>query len=164
MFYVACTRFNTTTYEENRQYRNTLKERPVIYGISLKVREIYPPHCRLFVAEMNNDENQIEGIGLVKNHVVIDEPRHHIYTDYEYNRYIYRGKYWMSRRQLMEHDPEIIDMLENVLFKGKSHLKRNGCRITVLTDKIMKRWNYDLSVLKLKVKHAFQRTFSKKST
>ena len=33
----------------------------------LKIREIYPKESLIFIAEMNNTENKIEGIGLIKN-------------------------------------------------------------------------------------------------
>jgi endonuclease V-like protein UPF0215 family len=44
---------------------------------------------------MNNETNKIEGIGLIRNHLAHDK-RHKIYNNNEYNRYIYRGKYWLD--------------------------------------------------------------------
>ena len=37
---------------------------------------------------MNNERNRIEGIGLIKNLLVVDK-RHKIYENNDYNRYIY---------------------------------------------------------------------------
>ena len=46
------------------------KNKKVIYGSMLKIREIYPTESLIFIAEMNNSENKIEGIGLIKNILV----------------------------------------------------------------------------------------------
>jgi len=152
MFYIACTRFNKLTYKENLDYRNKNKE-DVIYGAALKIRNIYSAGSLIFVAEMNNETNKIEGIGLIKNSLVSDK-RHKIYENNEYNRYIYRGKYWLSRNQIENLDNEIIEILDNILFKGKSHLKfRTG--ITILTEKLFTHWNYELRTLKNKIKYLF---------
>ena len=56
MFYIACTRFNNTTYDENINYRSKHNEN-VIYGSALKIRDKYPAGCLIFIAEMNNDKN-----------------------------------------------------------------------------------------------------------
>lgn len=156
MFYLACTRFNNTTYNENIHYRNTHNEN-VIYGASLKIREKYPVGSLIFIVEMNNEKNKIEGIGLIKNLLVHDR-RHKIYANNEYNRYIYRGKYWLSREQINDYDPEILEILDNILFKGKSHLK---CRIgiTIITEKLFVHWDYELRTLKNMVKSLFLHYF-----
>jgi GTPase involved in cell partitioning and DNA repair len=69
MFYIACTRFNNDTYKENMDYRLKYNE-TVIYGPSYKIRDIYPYGALIFVVEMNNEKNKIEGIGLIKNSLV----------------------------------------------------------------------------------------------
>ena len=81
MFHLACTRFNNSTYKENVDYRNKHNEN-VIYGASLKIRNIYSIGSLIFVAEMNNDKNKIEGVGLIKNQLVLDK-RHKIYENGE---------------------------------------------------------------------------------
>lgn len=152
MFYIACTRFNNTTYEENIDYRNKHNE-TVIYGSSFKIRDIYSPGSLIFVAEMNNQTNKIEGIGLIRNYLLADK-RYKLYANNEYNRYVYRGSYWMSRAQIELMDAEIVEIFENILFKGKSHLK-NRTGITILTDKLFTNWIYELYELKEKVKNVF---------
>jgi hypothetical protein len=152
MFHLACTRFNNSTYKENVDYRNKHNEN-VIYGASLKIRNIYSIGSLIFVAEMNNEKNKIEGVGLIKNQLVLDK-RHKIYENGEYNSYIYRGKYWLSRETLENLDPAIIEIFDNILFKGKSHLKcRTG--ITILTEKLFTHWIYELRILKNKIKCVF---------
>lgn len=120
---------------------------PVLYGPSFKICEKYPINALIFVIEMNNDKNKIEGIGLIKNMLVLHK-RYKIYENGDYNRYIYRGQYWLSREQLGE---EISEILDTVLFKGKSHMKRRT-GITVLGDKIFKNWNHDLEVIKDRIR------------
>ncbi len=156
MDYLACTRFNNITYEENIRYRNKHNEN-VIYGSTLKICDKYPIGSLIFIAEMNNETNKIEGIGLIKNQLVHDK-RHKIHDNNEYNRYIYRGKQWLNRQQINNFDPEILEIFDTVLFKGKSHLK---CRIgiTIITEKLFVHWIYDLKELQNKVKNLFNKYF-----
>jgi len=156
MFQIACTRFNTQTYKENRAYRLKYNEH-AIYGISFKIRSTYSPGTLMFVAEMNNDTNEIEGIGLIRNTIVTDKV-HKMYQNNDYNRIFYRGDYWLSRSQISELDTELIEILDNVLFKGKSHLKRQS-GITILTDKLFYNWTYELEDVKNKVKNMFLKHF-----
>lgn len=156
MFHLACTRFNNITYNENIDYREKNSEK-VIYGSTLKIRDIYPPGILIFVAEMNNEKNIIEGIGLIQNLLVYDK-RHRIYEINEYNSYIYRGKYWLGREQINMFNPHILEIFDTILFKGKSHLK---CRIgiTVITEKLFVHWNFELKILKYMVKELFLHYF-----
>jgi len=157
--YIACTRFNDETWEENILYRNKYKEQ-VIYGSSVKIRDKYSKGCLIFVAEMNNTQNRIEGIGLIRNLLVDDKNR--IYKNSEYNRFIYKGDYWLSRTQLIEINPDIVEILDNILFKGKSNLKR-FLGITILTKKLFTNWNYDLNEVLQIIKNIFLRTFKKET-
>ena len=58
MFYIASTRFNNETYNENMTYRKK-SGIPVIYGTSIRIQEKYDIGTLMFVAEMNNEENWI---------------------------------------------------------------------------------------------------------
>lgn len=156
MFHLACTRFNNQTYKENTNYRIKYGE-SVIYGSAFKIRQSYSAGSLIFVVEMNNETNKIEGIGLIKNLLVCDK-YYKIYDDNNYNRYIYRGQYWLSRQQLDKLDIEISEILDNILFKGKSNMKRMS-GITVLTEKLFTNWEYELIDLKNKVKNAFLNYF-----
>ena len=152
MFYIASTRFNNDTYEENIAYRKKTGI-SVIYGTSIRIQEKYDVGTLMFVAEMNNDENQIEGIGLIRNTLVYDK-KHNIYINSDYNRYLYKGDYWISRKTILDNDEEIIKICDTVLFKGKSHLKRVS-GISVLTKQLFTNWDYKLSVLKNKIRLLF---------
>jgi hypothetical protein len=130
---------------------------PVIYGTNIKIQSKYDPGSILFVIEMNNDENHIEGIGLIRNTQVLDK-RHNIYENADYNRFIYRGDYWLSREKLEAFDAELVEICDLVLFKGKSHLKRQS-GISVLTKQLFTNWDYTLEKLKGKVRCAFIAAF-----
>jgi hypothetical protein len=154
MFYLACTRFNTETYSENINYRHNNNE-IVIYGSNVRIRDIYPIGAKIIVAEMNNETNEIEGLGFILN-IVVNDKRHKIYrNDYdEYNRYIYRGKHWISKEEINEYNPKILEMLKQILFKGKSNFKRR-MGITIITEKPFNRWDYDYVEFKILIKNMF---------
>jgi len=156
MYHIATTRFNNATFAENMAYRQKVLE-TVLYGPSIRIHEKYSIGCTLFVFEMNNEKNRIEGIGVIKNQVVYDK-KYKIYSESDYNRIIYRGSYWLSREQLLEIDPELIDIFDKMLFKGKSHLKRQS-GITVVTEKLTKKWEQDLDQLKRRIRDIFIRQF-----
>ena len=72
MFHIATTRFNNDTIIENMVYREKTKI-PVIYGTMIKIHRKIDIGSFLFIVEMNNDTNKIEGIGLVKNNLVLEK-------------------------------------------------------------------------------------------
>jgi len=152
MYHIATTRFNNATFAENMAYRQKVLE-PVLYGPSIRIHEKYSVGCPMFVFEMNNEENRIEGIGLIKNQTVHDK-KYKIYSESDYNRVIYRGSYWLSRDQLLLLDEELITIFDKMLFKGKSHLKRQS-GITVVTEKLTKKWEQDLDHLKRRIRDHF---------
>jgi hypothetical protein len=152
MYHIATTRFNNATFAENMAYRQKVSE-PVLYGPSIQIHHKYSIGCTMFVFEMNNEENRIEGIGVIKNQI-FHEKRYKIYSESDYNRIIYRGKYWLSREELLTMDPELVDIFDKILFKGKSHLKRQS-GITVVTEKLTKKWDLDLEHLKRRVRDHF---------
>lgn len=155
MYHIACTRFTNSTYAENMEYRKK-HNYPAIYGSALKIRDIYLPGAFIFIVEMNNEKNQIEGVGLIENKLVCDR-YHNIYSNAEYNKYVYRGKYWLAKENI---EPEITEIFNNILFKGKSHLK---CRIgiTVVTEKLLVRWNYHTLNVKYRLQKLFENACAK---
>jgi len=76
-FLTACTRFNNKTWQEyqdwkaeNQQAYEQIYQRPLkcIYGSPREMSHTkMPPHVKILVIEMNNDENQIKGIGVIQN-------------------------------------------------------------------------------------------------
>jgi hypothetical protein len=158
MFYIASTRFNTTTFTENIDYRKQEFSKGAIYGVTIKIHKKYPLNSILFVVEMNNDKNSICGIGLIRNYIVTDK-KHRIYSEDNYNRFIYKGDYWISKESIQKYDNKLIEILENMLFKGKSHLKRQS-GISVITSKLFLKWNYNESLIKDSIKDIFLKEFA----
>ena len=105
---LASARFNSKTYAERVVFMDSCRI-DCIYGVPLKIKPGIPLNTLLFVVEMNNEKNQIEGIGLIRN--MISETRHRVYADYNYNRYIYEGKYRITREEMEDYDKDIVDIL-----------------------------------------------------
>lgn len=134
MIHLVSTRFNDKTWEENQIYRKKHKI-DCIYGTPLE----FSPHiyvdANVFVVEMNNTKNKIEGIGLVKNRPHLDK-YYKIYQEGNYNRYIYKSNYHLNREQLLNYNEEIVRIFEYILFKQKTHLKR-GSGFTTIPEKLL---------------------------
>jgi hypothetical protein len=85
---------------------------------------------------MNNSKNRIEGIGLIRNRTHVDR-YYKIYHEGNYNRYIYQSKYHIFREQILEHNEKLVKILDYILFKEKTHLKR-GSGFTSIPEKLLK--------------------------
>jgi hypothetical protein len=136
-FRIGTTRFSNKTFKENEEWRIKNKWKGCIYGSCIPIAQT--PNYRqidkdekIFIIEMNNDENKIMGIGCIRNSIRHDFTAR-IYSDKNYNRYIYRSNFRIKRNCIKK---EILDFLEEALFKGKGHLKR-GQGITMINIK----WN-----------------------
>lgn len=130
---LASTRFNSKTLQERNKYLEThgLK---CIYGTPIRIKTSVPLDKLLFVVEMNNETNQIEGVGLIRNFISCDN--HSIYSDYNYNRYVYTGQYRVTREQMEKADKDVVDILDLILFKGYTHIKRHS-GITMIPSKLL---------------------------
>jgi hypothetical protein len=135
MIYLATTRFNETTFQENQTYTSKNNINGVIYGSPLQINKKYPHGSKIYVIEMNNELNEIIAISLIKNKLVYDK-KHNIYKDYNFNRYIYKGNYRLERQLLMRYNLMLVEILDMVLFKGKTHLKRIA-GIAVIKEKLL---------------------------
>lgn len=158
-FYLATTRFNYTTYEENQTFRANSKI-PVIYGCNIRVSSKCPYDSNIAVIEMNNNTNRIEGIGLIKNKIYFDKS-YRIYAMRDYNRFIYKGNYWLSCQDIEDIAPYLIEVLENILFKKRSHMKRLS-GISIITDKFTNKWKVPLPNLKKVIRQLFAAAICKK--
>jgi hypothetical protein len=122
MFYVVTTRFSAETFQQNAQFRAKYPTVKCIYGSSREMTKCIPPGSLVFVIEMNNTLNCVEGIGLIRNQTRLDKYIR-IYESGNFNRYVYRGNYRMSREDI---DANLLEALDEVLFKGRGHLKRGS--------------------------------------
>ena len=87
-----------------------------------------------YVIEMNNETNKIEGIGSIRVYPSFSDPKM-VYTNKNYNRYVYSGKYRLDRDTLVRHNPLLIDTIEKLVFTGKTHMKR-GSGLTMLSKSL----------------------------
>ena len=126
-FWIATTRFNNETLRENRRWMDNISntEWKCIYGPSRKINtNKIPVYSLMYILEMNNERNEIAGIGMIRNYVYFDMD---IYTDVNFNQFIYKGKQHIEREEMSETDLDgPIFAIENKIFKGKKHLKRGG--------------------------------------
>jgi len=158
-------RFNNETFEQNVSFRERRPEIGCIYGCPLILNDTYTLNSLYFVIEMNNQSNSIEGIGLITNRAFITDNTTYIYDNGNYNRYIYKGAYRLSRTILIDRSLELYNLLNIILFKGKSHLKR-GSGITQISKKlyekeICKEYGTEEDI-KIEISKLFKYTFLKK--
>ena len=135
MLYVATTRFNNETWDQNERWRLVNDWTGCIYGTPMKMKEDIPLGCAVVILEMNNEQNKIMGLGLVENKLALDT-RYNIYKWGNYNRFTYKGKHRIDREDLEPQEQIIVRVLELLVFKGYRHLKR-GQGITSLPSWIM---------------------------
>ena len=128
---MVTTRFNIETWEENSKYRERYKEIACIYGPSRKMSEKIELNSLVFVLEMNNSLNRIEGIGLIRNRVQFDK-KYCVYNHGNFNRYTYKSNYRLDRSKI---DTQLLELFDYILFKEKTHLKR-GCGFTMIPPKL----------------------------
>lgn len=136
MHIIATTRFDKTTWKENKEWRIKNNWSGCVYGTPKQTAVSLHTDVPMFVLEMNNSKNKIEGIGLVKNKPVTNE-RHNIYKDRNYNRYTYKSKFRISRKELTREERKVIRAFDELLFTGSSHLKR-GQGIIALPRRLIK--------------------------
>jgi hypothetical protein len=135
MFYLVSTRFTNETWNTNQMYREKYCKNGCIYGSPQEMSPKILVDSIVFVVEMNNSKNQVEGIGLVKNRSHVDK-YYKIYGDGNYNRYIYKSEYRLGRDYILSKNERIIKILDHILFKGYTHLKR-GSGFTTISEKLL---------------------------
>jgi hypothetical protein len=120
---IYVTRFNSITYKENKDWLLKNNETGCIYGTPVKLSTKLLPDSHIIVLEMNNSNNKIEGIGIIKNKLVYNK-KYKIYSDNNYNRFIYKSNLHISRNNFTDFEINIIENLEKILFKSHYHCKR----------------------------------------
>ena len=124
---IGTTRFNSTTFEENKVWRGGRKG--CVYGLRRKLPKQIKKGEQLYVIEMCNTTNKVMGIGIITNKCIFRDADYRIYSDENYNRYIYIGDERIDRSEIK--DVAFLEKLEKVLFYGKGHMKR-GQSVTVM--------------------------------
>jgi hypothetical protein len=140
MITIVTTRFSNKTWEENTNYRKKNSCTGCIYGSPQEFSPKILYDSTIFVIEMNNNTNQIEGIGLVKNRPFLDK-YYLIHSEGNYNRYVYKSKYYLDRDIIIRNNNILLDTLEYIVFKEKTHLKRGSGFTSVTQDLLKKKKN-----------------------
>ena len=141
MYTLVTSRFTNDTLEINRNYKRKKNITGCIYASPQEMSPKILNDSLVFVIEMNNDTNSIEGIGLIRNKPYLDK-YYRIYEYGDYNRYIYKSEYRIDRTTLWEHNSALVKVLEYVLFGEKTHLKR-GSGFTTVTQKFLNSKNHE---------------------
>ena len=140
MLLIGTTRFNQETWTENSYYRSRKNFKGCIYGCPKRIAATVPIKSGIAILEMNNSENKIMGIGLIVNYLRLDK-NYNIYSDGNYNRYVYLSKYRIDRSELKENEESLIKYFEAITFYGSGHLKR-GQGITLVPKKKIENYTY----------------------
>jgi hypothetical protein len=119
---LTTTRFNNKTWSENQQFRDIHSKIGCIYPTPEPNRQEISPETNLFVLEMNNETNQIIGVGLVKNKPIYN--KYHVYSDPKYNSFAYLGKHRIDRKSMDKEEERIMKVFDILCFKGFRHMKR----------------------------------------
>ncbi len=114
-------RFNEKTWSENQKYRKN-KNIGCIYCSPCPIANQIPFDSIMFILEMNNDKNKIEGIGMVRNKAYVN--KYKVYEDGNYNRYVFTGKNYISREVMTIEEETIMKVFDILCFKGNRHMKR----------------------------------------
>jgi hypothetical protein len=121
--FLLTSRFNTKTLEENKRFReNAGWPQGCVYCSPEKVSQSIPIQSKLFVLEMNNDTNQIVGVGLCMN--TFFSERYMVYEENNFNRFNYIGKYRISRTDMNPEEEAVFKALDILCFTGNYHMKR----------------------------------------
>jgi hypothetical protein len=76
----------------------------------------------MFVLEMNNDTNKIMGVGMVRNRPIVSKIM--VYSNGNYNRYVFIGKTRINRTEMTEEEEQIMKVFDILCFSGNKHMKR----------------------------------------
>jgi hypothetical protein len=115
-------RFNNSTWKENEHYRQHHQGIGCIYCSPDPIAQSVPEDSIMFILEMNNETDQIIGIGMVRNHPITN--RFQVYNNGNYNRYVYTGKTRIDRSQMNPLEEKVMQIFDILCFSGNRHMKR----------------------------------------
>jgi hypothetical protein len=133
--YLMTIRYDNKTHQEMKDYvaQNAKRGIKCVYGCPKAISDCVIRDTVLMVLEMNNDENCITGVGLVRN--TIQEPiapkrSFQIHDDGNLNRFAYVGTRRIDRKDMTEGEEQVFAAFDIICFKGYNHQKR-GHGITI---------------------------------
>jgi len=119
--FLLTSRFTNNTLTENRKYKEN-NNIGCIYCSPDPITKRIPNGAIVFILEMNNEINKIEGIGMIRNHPIVN--KYSVYNDGNYNRYVFKGKHYISRKSMSDKEEELMQAFDILCFKGNKHMKR----------------------------------------
>jgi len=162
MYYsIVTTRFNNETLNANYFYRKK-HNYTCLYCSPFELSSKIIHNSPVFVIEMNNSTNKIEGIGLIKNKINTKKYCK-VHQDGNTNRYIYIGNHHINRDILFEYNCKLIYILEQLLFKGKTHSKRGG-GLTLFPQKFLQKLATQVDVQQIDVQQIDEQLTNKSVT
>ena len=141
------------TLEFNREYkrRNNINPEHYYVGLRKKISKKVKKDETILVIDMNNDTNKIVSFALItnrfKNGIARGIKIYPKQSGWKYaNEYIYKSKYCYNVDDFegQEEILDILELMENRLFKGSNHYKRGQGIITMDVTKFP---NYDRVIL-----------------
>ena len=135
MYTIVTGRFNNETRDANYAYREK-HNFACLYSCQSELSPKILYNTPVFVIEMNNSKNKIEGIGLIKNKPETKK-YYKVHSDGNTNRYTFIGDYFINRDIIDDYNAPLVYVLEEILFKGKTHSKR-GSGLTIIPQKVLK--------------------------
>lgn len=162
---IAITRFNENTCIENQIYREKYGIKGCIYGSPIPISKNIPNNRKIYVLEMNNTTNTIDGIGLIENSInphINAKHKYKIYNDPNYSRFVYCGKR-IDKTLFNKELINICDFLEWFLFYGYGpldavsrgkHMKR-GMGVNLLSTAFLKSYKNKILNLDLQIHYYF---------
>jgi len=147
---IGVTRFTDDTYKQNKLWKEIKKYNGCVYGFDREISlsnfnymdEIYTIDIRC-TPNTKKSPPHIYGIGKLR-FITKPEWRSRIYSNQEYNRFVYKGDTYKTKEELIinEENKETIELLEKMLCTGARHLKR-GDGLTKLTYERIMAYNPD---------------------
>ncbi len=160
MLTIVTSRFTNESIRERAEYIAKNAMVGCIYGSPQQITHRILPESTVFVVEMNNSTNQITGVGLIRNRPIYDR-YYKIYSNGNYNRYVYKSEYHLDRDTLQQYNPTLVNALDYVLFKEKTHLKR-GTGFVTIPVKLLKHEKCEDLDIKNEIRSAFISKFTEK--
>jgi len=135
MYTIVTGRFNNETRDANYAYREKHKF-GCLYSCPSELSPKILYDTPVFVIEMNNSTNEIEGIGLIKNKPETKK-YYKVHSDGNTNRFTFIGDYFINRETIENYNALLVYILEKILFTGKTHSKR-GSGLSLMPQTVLK--------------------------
>lgn len=155
--FIMTSRFTDRTFHENVSFRATQPKIGCIYCSPSPATVNIPHEAIMFILEMNNDRNEIIGIGMVMNKPKIN--KYSVYANCNYNRYSFVGNYRIDRTEMTEDENNIMRVFDILCFTGNRHMKR-GQGLTMFPVDMLYKCHKKLDLIEY-IRNMFKTRFSR---